>query len=237
MQQMRLNAEIIYTSEVLTEGVRLCKHNKSEWIVIPELRLGTGFIGDSEQRIDLFAFHEWPSHNNKTISYEMKISRGDFLRELRLSEKRKPALRKSTRFYFVTPPDLVKKKENPEECGLIEIFYNPEGVVDSFNCKRYPSEKVQLKYKYISYEKVVAPKLKREGASWNFVAGLVRRTKNDFLQQEKKSLLRSLTADEWIKGLTEQVPDYKIFSFIKKMIMTDNRFKKSIKRLYNESIN
>jgi len=92
--------------------------DKREWVYIHELPDGTG----SECRgwIDGFAINCWHCNSLRRIAYEIKISRSDFLSELKFSEKRRSALLFSNEYYFVTPKDLVIKSELPLECGLIE---------------------------------------------------------------------------------------------------------------------
>jgi len=89
------------------------------WSFFEELRLGTGYGHGVEQRIDAFAFGLW-SKNWGSAAYEVKVSRADFLGELRKPLKRRMALRYSNLFWFVTPPGLVKPEELPIEAGLME---------------------------------------------------------------------------------------------------------------------
>lgn len=96
-------------------------HPDPEWAFIDELRIGTGYSGDSEQRLDAWVISCWPSKGLDCITYEVKVSRSDFRHELKHPEKRLPGLRYSNRFYFATPKGLVKRAEVPPECGLVEI--------------------------------------------------------------------------------------------------------------------
>jgi len=57
--------------------------NPTEWIFLRELRVGTGFRQGSLQRLDAFALNCYPHQGMKRICYEMKMSRADFLGELR----------------------------------------------------------------------------------------------------------------------------------------------------------
>jgi hypothetical protein len=54
-------------------------------------------------------------------SVEIKVSRGDWLAELKDSTKRWAAMQFSARFYFATPAGMTLPSELPEGCGLIEI--------------------------------------------------------------------------------------------------------------------
>jgi hypothetical protein len=50
----------------------------------------------------------------------VKVSRADFLGELRQPIKRRMGMRYSNEFYFVAPGGLVNPDEVPVDCGLIE---------------------------------------------------------------------------------------------------------------------
>lgn len=101
------------------------RHPLPEWVFISELRFGTGYDHWHkrkvrwERRIDGWAINCWPSKKLLRISYEIKVSRSDFLMELRQPEKRKPAMEVSNQFYFVTPDGLIAANELPEHCGLM----------------------------------------------------------------------------------------------------------------------
>jgi len=56
------------------------------------------------------------------ISYEIKASRQDFLRELARPEKRRRAVELSDLFYFVAPDGMIAPHELPPEAGLVEVM-------------------------------------------------------------------------------------------------------------------
>jgi hypothetical protein len=85
--------------------------SKGEWVCWTEV-----------YGIDVFAQRFWRSGaGEERVAYEVKVSRSDLLAELRRPEKRALALELSNRFYFATPPGLVRPGELPEECGLVEV--------------------------------------------------------------------------------------------------------------------
>lgn len=103
-----------------------------EWAFFAELRVGTGYSTydyekkkrkpfNPEQRFDAWAINLYPSKKHERIVYEIKVSRSDFLHEIKNPEKREQALNLSNYFYFVTPKGLVSVDEIPQECGLIEV--------------------------------------------------------------------------------------------------------------------
>lgn len=91
------------------------------WIFLRELRTGTGMRHHELQRLDAFAFNCLPHTGMKRICYEAKLSRADFLNELRRPLKRRIGLRFSNEFYFVAPTGLLEPSEIPVDCGLLEV--------------------------------------------------------------------------------------------------------------------
>lgn len=103
-----------------------------EWELFTELRAGTGYgpvsygkskesVNNPEQRYDAWAINLYPSRGYERIAYEVKVSRADFLQEIKNPDKRQQALSVSNYYYFVTPVGLITLGELPEECGLIEV--------------------------------------------------------------------------------------------------------------------
>lgn len=95
------------------------KHPVPAWATFAELNQGTGAM--SGRRIDFYAMHTWPSQNFLRVSYEVKISRADFARELNDPKKREFAESVSNECYFVVPAGLVRHDEVPEGWGLYEV--------------------------------------------------------------------------------------------------------------------
>lgn len=104
---------------------------KVEGILIFELRTGTGYSAGEPSRIDAFHMEDVLSKGLKRTAYEIKISRSDFMREIKDPRKRRAALRVSNQFYFVTPPGLLKPEEIPQECGLMEC--GEYGLIEKVN--------------------------------------------------------------------------------------------------------
>ncbi len=107
------------TSDDILDGI--VKRHTEAWIFLPELRMGTGYGYSSEQRVDAWAIHPWPSKGLSAVAYEIKVSRKDWLNELKKPLKRRGALLHSNLFYFATPAGLIKDGELPIETGLIEV--------------------------------------------------------------------------------------------------------------------
>jgi hypothetical protein len=97
--------------------------SRGEWLFFRELRVGTGRRNGNLQRLDGFALNSLPHTGMKRVCYEVKISRPDFLCEVRHPLKRRIGMRYSNEFYFVRPGGLVLPDEIPPECGLLEAGY------------------------------------------------------------------------------------------------------------------
>src|SRR5579864_1240467 len=73
--------------------------SRAEWLFFRELRVGTGRRNGNVQRLDAFALNSLPHTAMKRVCYEVKISRADFLAELRHPIKRRIGMRYSNEFY------------------------------------------------------------------------------------------------------------------------------------------
>lgn len=161
-EQTALDLGLITTADIVKA---LYEHySGTNWLCFNELRVGTGFGKDAEQRIDFWALDTYPSHRFRRVAYEIKVSRSDFLNELRQPLKRRRALLLSNEFYFISPPGLIKAGELPIECGLAEIT---GGRIDPTTT-------------YINF-KHAAPWRDTIPPTWQFVAAVVRRAKRESL--------------------------------------------------------
>lgn len=123
-----------------------------DWACFHHLRLGTGWV--SEQTMDFWAMALLPSMKFETIGFEIKVSRSDFLSEMRNPDKRIMAMTLCDRFIFAAPKGLIKVDELPNGCGLWEI---EDGKV----------LKTRTRYEK-NPAKLVCP-------SWPFIASILRR--------------------------------------------------------------
>lgn len=116
-------------------------NGKLRWLFIPNLRVETGFgksWAHSPQTLDAWAMDTWPGGGYQMITYEVKVSRADFLSETRKPGKRQSGLGLSTHFYFVVPAGMVEPDEIPEETGLIYMHPNISRVVRKAPKREYP---------------------------------------------------------------------------------------------------
>ena len=138
------------------------RHPPPEWVFFDELRAGSGWWSKNshvvpEQRVDAWAMNCWSSRHYLRVAYEVKVSRSDFLNELKESSKRESALAISNEFYFAVPRHLVAPAEVPDDAGLI-WFFGP---------KEYGGRRL--------YVAKPAPYRETPFPGWPFVASLARR--------------------------------------------------------------
>lgn len=89
-----------------------------QWATLFELAKGVGWAGQGG-RIDVASFGCWPSQGFTRHAFEVKRTRGDFLRELDNPAKRKWVEEGFHMTWFVVPAGLVQKEEIPEKWGLL----------------------------------------------------------------------------------------------------------------------
>ena len=115
-------------AKAIKECLRTVLHPAPAWVFGEEFNLTPGYsalIGvDGSGRIDALAVHCWPSEGHEIVGYEVKISRGDFLSEIKNPDKRRLAVKMCDEFYFAVPKGMVKLGEIPEDCGLVECWKN-----------------------------------------------------------------------------------------------------------------
>lgn len=116
VQQAGLSAEIML--DVIEASLHA---RKSEWVFLRELRVGTGRGRHNLQRLDAFALNCLPHMAMKRVCYEIKVSRSDFLCEVRSPLKRRIGMHFSNEFFFVTPAGMLSCEEVPTNCGLMEV--------------------------------------------------------------------------------------------------------------------
>jgi hypothetical protein len=120
-----------YSSRDIIRALRK-RHPFPEWIFAEEVRLGTGFTTSyhvqgspraisGEGRIDALVMNTYPYKRFIRIAYEIKISRADFLSEMKNPYKREGAEMFANACYFAAPAGLIKPDELPEPWGLVEI--------------------------------------------------------------------------------------------------------------------
>ena len=111
------------TAEEIKKVLREERHfaMSEDWLVFEEVRCGSGYGRHQARSIDLWAVKVAPSAGNQAIAYEVKVSRSDFIADIRDSHKQRGALTFSDRFYYVAPVGVIPVEKLPAWAGLIEI--------------------------------------------------------------------------------------------------------------------
>lgn len=92
--------------------------NGPAWAFIPKVRNAAAF--DATRTIDAIAMSLWPSRGLELHGHEIKVSRGDWLRELKKPEKAEAFTRLMDRWWLVvSDASIVKEGELPPTWGLM----------------------------------------------------------------------------------------------------------------------
>lgn len=130
-------------------------------IIFPELRLGSGYCGVAQRRIDLFIISS--NAGNETTAFEIKASKQDFKKDLNNDLKQRGARLYANKFYYVTPKGLLKPEDIPLWAGLMEI--DIEANEDS----KHPTFS----------EPIPAPLHSKAMPSWGLICSMVRHVNKD----------------------------------------------------------
>jgi hypothetical protein len=88
-----------------------------KYIVLEQVPDATGYAHG--RWIDVVVFDLWPSKGLLRSAFEIKVSRGDFLREIANPVKYKWAVESFHEFWFVAPQDVIKIEELPANVGWL----------------------------------------------------------------------------------------------------------------------
>ncbi len=149
-------------------------------VCFKELRWGAGYGGVAERRIDLFIVKTGPATTHRATAYEIKISRKDFWKDVKDHNKQRGARLFADRFYYATPPGLVKPEEVPVWAGLMEV--NP-----------VPADGRWAGVRIV----VPAPVLDKERPSWGLVVAVARNVANWGKEMTAQAKVHDLTREIW----------------------------------------
>lgn len=98
------------------------QETSEKWVRIIEARSGAGFAGNNRQ-CDYLAVNTWQSGGLQVIGHEVKVSYGDWKRELADTDKAETFARFCRRWWVVAPSELAKriKPELPPAWGLLGV--------------------------------------------------------------------------------------------------------------------
>jgi hypothetical protein len=88
---------------------------------LSHVRNGTGFARTTVRTADALAMGLWPSRGVELHGFEVKVSRGDWLHELKQPEKAEEIGRYCDRWWIAAPKGVVDVAEIPPAWGLITL--------------------------------------------------------------------------------------------------------------------
>lgn len=104
----------------------LAKHyGPPDWAFFPHVNEGTG--RNLGRVVDGIAMSLWPSRGLHLHGFEVKVSRGDWLRELKDPSKADGWFAACHGWWLATPPDVVKRADLPPGWGHVVV--KPDGDV------------------------------------------------------------------------------------------------------------
>lgn len=98
------------------------RHEGPEWVRFAEVANSTG--AQSSRRADAVCMNIWPSKGFAIHGFEIKVSRSDFIHEMKDITKVKAVGRFCDFWWLTTPAGLVSPNEVPESWGLMELHKN-----------------------------------------------------------------------------------------------------------------
>jgi hypothetical protein len=99
------------------------------WITLGEVQpRGT------TRRFDAIAIMGWECRGHEVLGFEIKVSRGDWLKELADTSKSAPLVSLCSRWWICAPPNVVQVSELPEAWGL--LVFHEKRVVAAKQAKR-----------------------------------------------------------------------------------------------------
>lgn len=75
----------------------------------------------AHRRFDLIAIMGWQSRGHEAMGFEVKVSRSDWLAELKDPAKAEPLVRLCSRWWIAAPPGVVRVEELPPAWGLLVL--------------------------------------------------------------------------------------------------------------------
>lgn len=116
-------APVVHTERSMLRLLRArhaAKHsgNGPEWAYMEQVRNAAGF--KATRTADAMALGLWPSRGHELHGFEVKVSRGDWRRELAEPDKAEGWCQVVDRWWIVAPAGVVPKDELPTGWGLLE---------------------------------------------------------------------------------------------------------------------
>lgn len=180
-------------------------HSGGEWALQWEVGNGTG--SNLRRHADAVAMSIWPSRGYKIHGYEIKVSRSDWLRELKEPEKADPVAQFCDAWFLVAPADIVNEVEVPETWGWMV----PSGK--SLRIKKQPTVK---KVEQLTRPFVAAMLRRSHEAQNSLVAAQVRKLRAEDEKANRDRVERELKNRSYeYENLKRQIAEFEEQSGIK----------------------
>ena len=98
------------------------------WAFIPQVRNGTGYV-KTVTTVDAIAMGLYPSRGLYLNGFEIKVNRGDWLKELKKPDKAEEIAQFCDFFWVVSPKDIIKIEEIPSNWGWMIPFGKTTKVI------------------------------------------------------------------------------------------------------------
>lgn len=173
-----------YTAEEVVGLLRNRYADHQRYALFEQVANGTGWRARSW--IDALVLHLWPSDGLMRVAFEVKVSRQDFLKELKNAQKNEWARQACNEFWFVAPKNVIKEQELPEGIG----WMRPHG--DTLAIVRHAQRK----------ESEMGPE---------FVAAIARSIQKSMDRDDDKLKTKLLAEDESYKEAQRILKDLETF--------------------------
>jgi hypothetical protein len=107
-----------WTEKRLVEFIENTYGQDKGWLVLDQVR--SGISSWHIRTADALAYGMWPSKGQLIMGFEIKVSYGDWQRELQVPEKADEIAKYCDKWWVVAPKDLIPVQELPEKWGLLE---------------------------------------------------------------------------------------------------------------------
>jgi len=95
------------------------RYSPPAWAFLEQVADGTGAL--ASRFADAMAMSLWPSRGLDLVGFEVKVHRGDWLRELKDPRKSESHALSCNRWYVVAPSGVIEVGEVPPAWGFIEL--------------------------------------------------------------------------------------------------------------------
>ena len=112
------------TAKDIAKAIRQKKNSARQYVIVEEVNITTGF---ASRRLDVVILDCFESHGFEIEGIEIKISRADLMRELKMPEKHEKFYQHLDLYTLAAPEWLIKQEKDkmPKEWGLLAV--NEEG--------------------------------------------------------------------------------------------------------------